>query len=106
MTMLFARATIPVWVVALGVGAFFAPAGIATTVLLIAMGLACIPAVVTAGFLKRTVIGGLDAPGYREPTAGVMDVWHNARRPADAGEAIDATFVSEDVTPAPDDTRR
>lgn len=93
---LFARAAVPAWVVILGIGAFLAPAGIARTVLLVALGCASIPAVVTAGVWKRTVSGGLKASGYREPTAGVMDVWHNARR---LPEAIDAEFVSEDATP-------
>lgn len=85
--MLFARAAVPVWVVILGLGAFLAPAGIARTVLLVALVLVCIPAVITAGVWKRTL---------KEPTADVMNVWHRARRPP---EAIDAEFVSEDVTP-------
>lgn len=39
MAMLFARSAVPVWVVLLGLGALLAPAGIAMTVLLIALWL-------------------------------------------------------------------
>ena len=102
MKMLFARAAVPGWVVILGLGALLAPAGIATTVFLVAMGLACIPAVISVGVWKRaasgdlTSSGDLKASGYREPTAGEMGVWHAARREP---KAIDAEFVVEDVTP-------
>jgi len=97
MAMLFARASLPAWVVILAIGAFLAPAGIATTVLLVALGLACIPAVITAGVWKRSLSGGGKASGYRETvtitdheTAAITD-----REPA----AIDAEFTVEDVTP-------
>ena len=96
MKMLFARAAVPGWVVILGLGALLAPAGIATTVFLVAMGLACIPAVISVGVWKRAASGDLKASGYREPTAGEMGVWHAARREP---KAIDAEFVVEDVTP-------
>jgi len=96
MAMLFARAAVPAWVVVLGLGAFLAPAGIVRTLFLIALGLACIPLVITAGVWKRTVSGGVKASGYQEPTAGVMNAWHNARRPP---EAIDAEFVVEGEPP-------
>jgi hypothetical protein len=108
MKMLFARASVPAWVVILGLGALLAPAGIATTVFLVALGLACIPAVISIGVWKRTASGdltssegltssgGRKASDYREPTAGVMGVWHAARR---APKTIDAEFVVEDVTP-------
>ena len=76
MAMLFARASLPAWVVVLALGAFLAPAGIVTTVLLVALGLACIPAVITAGVWKRTA-----AVSHREP------------------EAIEAEFTTEDTTP-------
>lgn len=89
MKMLFARAAVPAWVVVLGLGALLAPAGIATTVFLVALGLACIPAVISIGVWKRTVSGDLIS-------SGEMGVWHAARRPP---KAIDADFVVEDVTP-------
>lgn len=117
--MLYGRAEIPAWFVILGLGALLAPPGIATTVLLIAFGLACIPAVISIGVWKRTapgnltssgdlppsrrwrfreprLVGGLKPSGYREPTAGVIRLWHAARR---MPKAIDAEFVAEDVTP-------
>lgn len=107
MKMLYARASVPAWFVILGLAAMLAPAGIATTVLLVALGLACIPAVISMGVWKRTASGDLTSSGglssgdlkdsgYHEPTAGVMGVWHAARRPP---KAIDAEFVVEDVTP-------
>lgn len=91
--MFFARAALPMWVVALGLamGAYFAPAGTARIVLLIALGLACIPAVVTAGFRKRTL---------PEPTAELMNVWHTARQQRE--DVIDAEFKVLDETPAAD----
>jgi len=76
MAMLCARASLSVWVVVLAIGAFLAPAGIATTVLLVALGLACLPAVITGGVWKRTA-----ATSHREPAA------------------IEAEFTTEDVTP-------
>jgi hypothetical protein len=94
MAMLFARAAVPAWVIILGLGAFLAPAGIATTVLLVALCLVCIPAVITAGVWKRSL---------NEPTADVMDVWHRARRPP---KAIEAEFVAEDAAPGDIATRR
>jgi len=91
-TMFFARAALPMWVIALGLGlgAYFAPAGTARTVLLIALCLACIPAVISAGVRKRTL---------REPTAEMMNVWHTARQ---REEVIDAEFEVLDVTPTAD----
>ena len=89
MAMFFARAAVPVWVVMLGLAAAFAPAGIATAVFVVALCLICIPAVVSGGLRKRAL---------HEPTADVMKVWHRARR--SRPEAIEAEFVSEDVTPA------
>ena len=76
MAMFFARASLPVWVVILALGAFLAPAGIATTVLLVALALACIPAVMTGGVWKRTAV-----VNHREPAA------------------IEAEFTTKDVTP-------
>jgi hypothetical protein len=114
MAMLFARASLPAWVVVLAIGAFLAPAGIATTVLLVALGLACLPAVITGGVWKRTASGGLKASGYHCEAAAVNHceaaaVNHceaaavNARetRAIDdrATAAIDAEFTAEDVTP-------
>lgn len=87
MTMLFARASVPMWLVVLGLGAFFAPAGIATTVLLVLLCLVCIPAVISAGFWKRTV---------RDSTADAANVRQTARP---QGEIIDAEFEAHDVTP-------
>ena len=95
MAMLFARASLPAWVVILAIGAFLAPAGIATTVLLVALGIACIPAVITAGVWKRTSSGGLKASGCHDhdydgsETAALVN--HEA--------AIDAEFTVEDGTP-------
>jgi hypothetical protein len=83
MAMLYARALLPGWAVVLGLAAFFAPAGIATTVLLVAAGLACIPAVITAGVSRRSAARGLD-PGDQEPAA------------------IDAAFTVQDSTPTDD----
>ena len=79
MAILFARASLPAWVVILALGAFLAPAGMVTTVLLVALGLACIPSVMTAGVWKRTT-----AVSHREPAA------------------IEAEFTTEDVTPTGD----
>lgn len=84
--MFFARAAVPVWVVVLGLAAVFAPAGIATTVLVVALCLVCIPALFTAGFMKRT----LRAPGAEE-----MSLGHGERQP----DAIEADFEVTDVTP-------
>jgi hypothetical protein len=116
MAMLFARASLPAWVVILAIGAFLAPAGIATTVLLVALGLACLPAVVTGGVWKRTSSGDLP-PSRRwrfgEPrrslgVGGTVSGYCEAAA-VNAGEtraiddretaAIDAEFTSEDVTP-------
>jgi hypothetical protein len=106
MAMLFARASLPAWVVVLAIGAFLAPAGIATTVLLVALGLACLPAVITGGVWKRTASGGLKASGYHCEAAAVNHCEAaavNARetRAIDdrATAAIDAEFTAEDVTP-------
>ena len=76
--MLFARASVPAWMIILGVAAFLAPAGIATTVLVIALGLACIPAVMSVGVWKRS----LD-----EPSAEVMNIWHKAALGLGSGRA-------------------
>ena len=97
MAMLFARASLPAWVVVLAIGAFLAPAGIATTVLLIALGIACVPALITGGIWRRTTSGDLDVSGYCEAAA------------VNAGEtlaiddreaAIDAEFTVQDAPPA------
>ena len=103
MTMFFARAAVPMWVIAvcLAAGAFFAPAGIARIVLLVAFCLVCIPAAITAGFRKRTL---------REPTPTVdmMNVWHTANQRGDTsqqGDIIDAEFEARDVTPSDDPKR-
>jgi hypothetical protein len=97
MAMLFARASLPAWVVILAIGAFLAPAGIATTVLLVALGIACLPVVITGGIWKRTPPRDLNVSGYCEAAAV------NARetRAIDDREtaAIDAEFTAEDVTP-------
>ena len=89
MAMFFARASLPGWVVLLALGAFLAPAGMATTVLLVALGLACLRAVITGGVSKRTASGGLKASGYRDTRA------LNDRETA----VIDAEFTVEDSTP-------
>ena len=88
MAMFFARAAVPLWVVMLGLAAVFAPAGIATVALVVALCLVGIPAMVSGGVLKRSL---------GEP-ADLMKVSHRARpaRP----EAIEAEFVTEDVTSA------
>ena len=51
--MVFARVSLPAWIVMLAIGAFLAPAGVVTTVLLAALGIACLP-VITGGVWKRT----------------------------------------------------
>jgi len=79
MAMLFARASLPRWVVILAFGAFLAPAGMAMTVLAVALGLACISAVITGGVRKQTA-----AVNHRDPAA------------------IEAEFTTEDVTPTGD----
>jgi len=79
--MFSARASLPGWVVVLALAAFFAPAGIATTVLIVAAGLACIPALITAGVTKHTAARPLEASGYQEPAA------------------IDAAYTVQDSTP-------
>jgi len=78
MAIVFARAAFPVWVVILGFAAFLAPAGMATTALVAALCLVCLPAVITIGAWKRNV---------RQPTSDVMTVWHNVRHPPDIIEA-------------------
>src|SRR5688572_17140759 len=97
MAMLFARASLPGWVVVLAIGAFLAPAGIATTVLLVALGIACLPAVITAGVWKRTASasGGLKASGYHDH----HDYNGSETAALDREPAIDAEFTAEDVTP-------
>jgi hypothetical protein len=82
MPMISARASLPGWAVILAVAAFFAPAGIATTVLLVAVGAACIPALISAGVSRRTAATRPDASGYQEPAA------------------IDAAFTVEDAPPS------
>jgi hypothetical protein len=74
--MLLARASLPAWVVVLAIGAFLAPAGIAMTVLLVALGIACIPAVIAAAVWKRTALST-----RREP------------------DALEAEFTVEDAAP-------
>jgi hypothetical protein len=102
MAMVFARATLPGWVIVLALGAFFAPAGMATTVLLVALGIACLPAFITGGVWKRTTAGDLKVSAYCEAAA-----FNNGERPAIGDRdpaAIDAEFTVEDVAPA--DPRR
>jgi|SRR5687767_3019171 hypothetical protein len=94
MAMLFARASLPAWVVILAIGAFLAPAGIATTVLLIALGIACLPALVTGGIWKRTSSGDLNVSGYCEATAVTAG---KTLAIDDGEEAIDAEFTVEDA---------
>ena len=53
MAMVIARVSLPAWIVILAIGAFLAPAGVVTTVLLAALGIACLP-VITGGVWKRT----------------------------------------------------
>lgn len=53
MAMVFARVSLPGWIVIMAMGVFLAPAGVVTTVLLAALGLACLP-VITGGVWKRT----------------------------------------------------
>jgi hypothetical protein len=79
MAMVCARASLPGWIVILALGALLAPPGIATTVLLAALGIACLPAVITAGVRKRT--WAVSHVSQREPAA------------------IEARFTSEDVIP-------
>ena len=55
MVMLLARAAAPAWVVILGLGVFFAPAGMTTTVVLVALAFICTGAVITAGVRRRTL---------------------------------------------------
>ena len=87
MTMLFTRVAAPAWVIILGLGVFFAPAGMMTTVMLIALGLVCTRVLITTAIWQRS----LD-----EPAAEIMRVWPSMRHQP---ETIDAEFVSEDVTP-------
>jgi len=53
MAMVIARVSLPAWIVILAIGAFLAPVGVVTTVLLAALGIACLP-VITGGVWKRT----------------------------------------------------
>jgi len=53
MAMVFARVSLPAWIVLLAIGVFLAPPGVVTTVLLAALGIACLP-VITGGVWKRT----------------------------------------------------
>ena len=78
MAMVFARVSLPAWIVMLAIGAFLAPAGVVTTVLLAALGIACLP-VITGGVWKRT---GETLASERRETA-----------------AIDAEFTVEDTSP-------
>ena len=98
MTMLFARATLPGWVIVLALGAFLAPAGLATTVLLVALGIACLPAFITGGVWKRTTAGDLTVSPSCEAAA-----LNNGDRPAIGDRepaAIDADFTVEEAAPA------
>jgi hypothetical protein len=97
MAMLFARATLPGWVIVLALGAFFAPAGVATTVLLVALGIACLPAFITGGVWKRTSAGDLKVAACCEAAA------FDGGRPAIGDReqaAIDAEFTVEEAGPA------
>ena len=53
MAMLFARASLPAWVVVLALAAFLAPSGVPTTVLLVVLCLVWLPAVIRAGIWRR-----------------------------------------------------
>ena len=106
MKMLCARASLPGWVIVLALGALLAPAGIARTVLLVALAVACIPAVITAGVWKRTASGEMKVSGYhnRDTTAitarvpSALD--HDMAATTDRVPAvIDAEFVVEDAMP-------
>src|SRR5687767_12265121 len=97
MAMLFARASLPAWVVVLAIGAFVAPAGIATTVLLVALGLACLPVVVTGGVWKRTSSGDLKVSSSCE--AAAVNAGETLAIDDRQTAAIDAEFTAEDVTP-------
>ena len=97
MAMLFARASLPAWVVILAIGAFLAPAGIVTTVLLVALGIAYLPEIITGGVWKRTASGDLKVSGSCEAAAV-----NAGERPAitdrDAA-AIDAEFTVDGPGP-------
>jgi hypothetical protein len=95
--MMFARASVPAWFVILALGAFLAPAGMVTTVLLVALGLACIPAVISGGICKRTASGDLKVSGYRE-TPLVKDGEMLAIDDRQSA-AIDAEFTVERAGP-------
>lgn len=97
MAMLFARASLPAWVVILAIGAFLAPAGLATTVLLAALGIACLPAVITGGVWKRTSSGDLKVSGYCEATA--VNAGETLAIDDPEAAVIDAEFTVEDATP-------
>lgn len=97
MAMLFARASLPAWVVILAIGAFLAPAGIATTLLLLALGIACLPAVITGGVWKRTSSGDLKVSSYCE--AAAVNAGETQAIDDPEAEAIDAEFTVEDATP-------
>jgi hypothetical protein len=84
MAMVFARATLPGWVGILALAAFFAPAAMATTVLLVALGIACLPVFFTAGVLKRT---------YRD--AAAVDAGQSQALVVAETPAIDAEFTVE-----------
>ena len=96
MRMLCARASLPGWVILLALGALLAPAGMARTVLLVALVVACIPAIITAGVGKRTITNGVPAAIDCDTTA----VTHGV--PA----AIDAQFTAEDAMPTSQIVRR
>jgi hypothetical protein len=97
MAMLFARASLPAWVVILAIGAFLAPAGIATTVLLVALGIACLPAIITGGVWKRTATGDLKVFGYCE--AAAVNVGETPANDDRDATAIDAEFTVGDAAP-------
>lgn len=106
MRMVCARTSLPGWVIVLALGALLAPAGIARTVLLVALAVACIPAVVTAGVWKRTIPGGLKASGYHcRDTTAITDrvpsaLDHDTAATTDRVPAIiDAEFIVEDAMP-------
>ena len=97
MRMLCARASLPGWVIILALGAFLAPAGIARIVLLIALAVACVPAVVTAGVWKRTAVDD-DTAAITDRVPAALD--HDTAAMTDgASTAIDAEFTVEDAMP-------
>ena len=67
--------------------------------LLVALGLACIPAVVSAGICKRTMPGDVTVSDYHYRDTTAIDHRETAALTEGGPATIEAEFTAGDVTP-------